>query len=83
MIRLAVLYHDDIREPVAVAVQEVAHAGRGIFWLHEDFSHAGVNPAGDVYGSGPEAEACKALLLRERAHWLAAHAADLAQGGES
>ena len=66
MVRLTVLFHDDTREPVAV--QEM----RQIQAVHlATDSHAGVNPAGGIYGRGPEAEACKALLLRERAHWMA------------
>ena len=67
MIRLATLYHDDTREPVAV--QEMMHTQYGAFY--EGISHAGLSLDRGVWACGPEAEACKALLLRERAHWLA------------
>ena len=70
MIRLAVLIHDDTREPVAV--RQIEHDPYGTFRLVEGVSHAGLSLTGGIFGSGPEADACKALLLRERAHWMAA-----------
>lgn len=65
MIRLTVLYHDDTGEPVAV---ELRH--REWFATPAD-SHAGINLAGGVYGSGPRKAVCVALLERERAYWAA------------
>ena len=69
MTRLAVSYHSDTAEPIGVIAVE--NAIMATPYLRSTGSMAVLNMLGGIYGSGPLADQCKALLARERVHWLA------------
>ena len=74
MTRLTISYHHDTNEPVAV--QTIGEVIISAPWSRDTGSHASRNTLGGIYGSGPLADQCKALLARERVHWLASRLAE-------
>lgn len=65
MTRLTVLYHDDTREPIAV--ERLSSRGP-LSTAAMQMTITGVQ-TGEAYCAGPDGEACRELLLRERRHW--------------